>query len=130
MSSIARLSVANTLTPINTAPGAPQSTALNLGWCILDRVELRIPPGHFGLTGWSLQVNGVGLIPWQQPGEFIIGDDDHLALAIDIELDTGLTIVTYNQDTLYPHTHYARFIYTPISELATPVPAVSAIPIG
>lgn len=127
MAATSYIHVANITTPISTPIDAPQQTALTLGWCMLNSVYLRIPAGHQGLTGWALSVNGVPVIPWQQPGVYLVGDNEVFSELMGLQIDTGLEIVTYNLDTAYPHTHYARFSYTPIAAANLPKSLVTPL---
>ena len=115
MAQTAYINVQNITTPANTLAAAPQTTPVALGWCMLNSVYLRIPAGHQGLTGWALHLDGVAVIPWQQAGVYLVGDNEIFDELLGLQLDTGLTIVTYNLDTAYPHTHFARLNYTPIA---------------
>lgn len=106
------LSEQDVSTPAQTTN--PISTPINLGDSILNWVELRIPPGHCGLTGWQLSMSGSALLPWQQQDTYIVGDDELLKVYFDLPVTTGLQIITFNDD-YFAHTHYCRMNYTPAS---------------
>lgn len=124
------ISVQDIETPVDTLANTPQVTPVDLGWVIINSITLRIPPGHMGLTGWALTLNGTRVIPWQQPNTFIVGDDESVPTTLGLEVDGGLEIVTYNLDTVYPHTHYARINYTPIANADLTSAPMSIIPLG
>lgn len=113
-----RIRVVDVTTPAGTTQSAPQITAVDLGDALVNSVYLRIPPGHGGLTGWQLQKSGNALVPFDQLDGWITGDNEVATFVINTEITTGLAIVTYNIGT-YPHTHYCRFNYTPISATST-----------
>lgn len=117
-------------TPAGTAIAAPQTTAVNLGDVILLGVQLKIPPGHAGATGWKLTEAGNALVPWQDGGGWVIGDDDDLWFDVNSEVAGGLAIVTYNVGA-YPHTHYAIAKVTDLAGSATssaPAPTLTLVP--
>lgn len=102
-----------------TAPGttaaAPLVTTVVTTPVQLLTVELRIPSGHAGLTGWRLAQSGQTIVPWAQPEQWIIGDDQVLHFTVDIEIGSGLTVATYNTD-IYPHTFYCLFETTDLPD--------------
>lgn len=121
------ISIQNITTIKGTTPDNPLITGVSLGWCLLNSVFVRIPPGHGGVTGWALELDGNRVIPWQQDGAWITGDDEQFSELLNLELDTGLTIVTYNQSNLFSHTHYARLHYTPIANVGAAVAPITLI---
>lgn len=94
-------------TPKGTAIAAPQSTALNVPVGQLLEVELQIPPGHHGTTGFRLQLAGSAILPFSNPPAWILGDNYQRVFALDVEVGGGLVAVTYNVGN-YDHTHYLR----------------------
>jgi hypothetical protein len=116
-------------TPTGTTSTAPQSTPIDLGDVQLVQVELRIPPGHSGLTGVSVQYAGQSLVPWATEGGWIIGDDDLLSFDVGFEVGQGLTVVTYNAGT-FTHSHYLRFLWQPLgADELTGVASTDLLPI-
>lgn len=117
-------------TPKNTAVAAPLRTAAPVKNVVLNNVSVRIPPGHMGFTGLSVQWNGVSIVPFVQPVDYIVGNDDYFVFDVDEEIGGGLVVVTYNTDAVYSHTHYLRFNVTPFSLLSPPSSAATLVPIA
>lgn len=105
--------------PANTASSSPASTAVAvpaLSW--LWRVEVRIPPGHQGLTGLALVDGDAYIVPYAAQGQaWLIGDDDLLEYPYGKEVGNSVVFLAYNTDTTYDHAWQCRLIYTPISAL-------------
>lgn len=118
-------------TPAGTAKAAAITTKTGIVNAVVNEIELLIPPGHQGLTGISVQWNGVGLVPFSQPPAFVVGDDYERAFTIGEQIGGGLVVVTYNTDTVFPHTHYLRFNVTPFSLSSSSTPSsVAPVPIA
>lgn len=94
-------------TPAGTAIAAPQTTALAVPHGQLLVVELTIPPGHAGATGFRLELAGEAILPFSRPAAWILGDGLHLYFDMDTEVDRGLNAITYNTGN-FPHTHFLR----------------------
>lgn len=111
----------------NTAIAAPSTTTLSWADGIVERIEVRIPPGPSGLVGFRILHSGQQVIPFRST-DWIITDDETLTWDVEA-FPTGnkWAIRGYNLD-LYPHTLYFRFL---IKELPPPVTVRGlAIPIG
>ena len=114
--------------PDNTPSTAPLSITVPISTVMLWRMEVRIPPGHAGLTGIALFDSGSPVIPWATSGTpWIIGDDDLLEYPYNKELGASITLVYYNTSTHYTHGWQVRFIYTPMSLIGTNDEAVIVI---
>jgi len=72
-------------------------------------VEVRIPRGHNGLTGLSINDSGTQILPYSNTTEWITGSDERLQFDLGQETDTGLQLVGYNLD-VFAHTFYVRII--------------------
>lgn len=98
---------------VPTAPGTlqatPQVTAIDLPHGNLLSLDLTIPPGHLGFTGFSLRLASATILPYSNPASFIVGDDLQETFLIGIEVDTGVRVVTYNIGQ-YSHAFYLRFL--------------------
>lgn len=101
-------------TPIGTLASAPQTTNVDLGVCTIDTVEIRIPSGHLGFTGFALEYGQQRLIPAFQPSAWIIGDNDLLDYVMNFDVGKPVQVKTYNTGN-YPHTHYLRFLISDIT---------------
>lgn len=102
-------------TPTGVTPAAPQVTPVALGDVHLIAVLVRIPPGHCGLTGIIVRLGGKSIVPWGDV--FMNGDNDNTSFAVGMEVDTGLTVVTYNAGT-YSHSHHLKFEWRTIASVA------------
>jgi hypothetical protein len=108
------------------AIAAPTTTALSLRDAILERVEVKVPPGPSGVLGFRILHSGQTVIPFRS-ADWIIADDE--TLAWDVEgYPTGSkwSVQAYNTG-IYPHSLYFRFLFR---ELAIPgIKPVEIIPI-
>jgi hypothetical protein len=98
---------------LSLAAKAPATAGpnLNLEDAILDRMQVRIPPGHVGLTGIAIYSSGTQVWPTGQ-GTWTIGDNELIDWLPALEVTQhGLQPVGYNNDK-YPHTFYLRFWLT------------------
>lgn len=103
-----------------TAAANPLITPINLGDVLLHSVQLRIPSGHSGATGIAIRLPTVSIIPWGDLTTWVVGDDDRLDFEYGQEVGSGLMVATYNTGS-FEHSHYLRFVNTPISAaIATP----------
>lgn len=110
-----------------TAIATPQTTLMPWTDGIVERIEVRVPPGPSGLVGFRILHSGQQVIPFRST-DWIITDDETLPWDVE-NFPTGgkWAVRAYNLD-LYPHTLYFRFL---IRELASPaVPTVNVLPIG
>lgn len=123
-----RYQVFDVLTAAGVPIDAPTMTDLNLGDCILNRVDLRIPPGPCGLCGVSIQQAGTQIWPWGDLGTWIVGDDEQYSIDVNAEIDNGVEFVTYNLD-VYPHTLYFKMFFTPITLTIAVSAGANIIPI-
>lgn len=110
--------------PAGTLEAAPQTTALSLRDAVLERIEVRIPPGPSGLVGFALLHSGQQVIPFRE-GDWIITDDESLDWAVE-RYPTGdkWSVRGYNTD-IYPHTLYLRLHFREV----TPVVSTAGQPI-
>jgi hypothetical protein len=83
----------------------------------LHKIELRIPPGHNGVTSVTVVNNGIAIVPWGNPPTWIVDSDRTLEFPVETEIDTQLAIWAANSGA-YTHEFYFRFFYTPITLVA------------
>ena len=107
--SYARQFIQKTVTvPHGTAKASPQVTTWSLGNVLLYRLAVRVPAGHAGLTGISVIYNGVAILPFGQPPDFIVTTGETLGQDFnEEEVSAPLTIQTYNTD-IFDHSFYLR----------------------
>jgi hypothetical protein len=90
-----------------------KSTNIDLGDRIIQSVDILFAPGHVALTGVRLMLNDVAILPWNQPTQFIFGDNERLAFQLGIYVPGILTIQTHNSDTV-THMHQITFYLTEV----------------
>lgn len=116
--------VATRLTvPAGTAIATPATLNVALGFVTVRRIELRIPSGHMGFTGFAIDQADIRLLPWNNAAEWVIGDSDLLEYDFDLDAPRNLTLKGYNTGA-YAHTFYLRFGVTDISKGQTTSPAL------
>ena len=100
----------------NTPVSAPTTTDVPIETAWLWTVNVRIPPGHAGLTGIAVVDSGQFILPYglQEPA-WLIGDDDDLFFPYAQEVGSNVALVTYNTDTTYDHGWQVRLVYTPMT---------------
>ena len=99
--------------------GTPASaytlTPAGIATVLLHKMQVRIPPGHQGVTGLALVDSGSFVIPFSgDTPAWLIGDDDDLTYAYERELGANVQIATYNTGT-YNHAWQVRLVYTPMT---------------
>lgn len=103
-----RIIATRLVVPLNTPIASAISQTLDLGFVVIDWVEVRIPSGHLGFTGFALDNADVRLVPWDNRNEWLIGDDDLLKYDIGAQASATMTMRGYNTGA-FPHTFYLRF---------------------
>lgn len=115
--------------PPETLSTAPVTIPLALdGWTI-ERLDLEVPAGTSGLTGFQIYNNGVAFIPYGA-GEWIIWDDVRESYYLsDLPNAGGWALLGYN-DGVYPHTvtiraHVSTAVSAPQPSAPAPLVIVS-----
>jgi hypothetical protein len=105
----------------NTAATAPLSLAIPaLNFVFLWSWNVRVPPGHAGVTGIALIDSGQFVIPFSNAASAWITDDDaELSFNYGKGLGAAVAVYYYNTSTLYTHGWQLRFTYTPLSDLTS-----------
>ncbi len=111
---VTRYGVLNLTIPNQTPTSAPVSALFNPGDMILKGIDLTIPSGPSGYAGIQWLVDGNTIIPFDQPGEWIISDDAKIHFEFDDEVGSGIQVQGYNTD-MWDHTFYMIFAYQLIS---------------
>ena len=110
--------------PAGTAVDAYTTTPVGISTVWLWRMEVRIPPGHQGMTGIALVDSGSFVIPYDPGGQaWLIGDDDDLSYDYGRELGANVALATYNTGT-FVHAWQVRLVYTPMSAMGLTVPKI------
>lgn len=94
--------------PINTAIASAISTTIDLGFVVIDWLEVRIPSGHLGFTGFALDNADVRIVPWDNRNEWLIGDNDLLHYDLGVQASRSMVMRGYNLGS-FEHTFYLRF---------------------
>lgn len=113
-------------TPAGTTRAAPLLTALNTLNRYVRRVQLVIPYGHNGQTGFSIRKGNVTVLPWLS--DFIVGNDETLNFELPIEGGNDLKVASFNTGT-FSHQHFLRLETTtdnPIGGQPAPIVASTA----
>jgi len=91
---------------------SPTETDIVLEKGFLNRLRVRVPAGHAGLTGVCLFNDSGQIIPKSDPSWFI-GDDEVFDYTFDVDVPLWsaaykLQAKTYNLDDSFSHTHYLQ----------------------
>lgn len=117
-------------TPADTLEAAPQTTSWTVGVGALRRLEVVIPDGHVGLTGFALRWGGRQIVPYEA-GEWITGNDDEVHVDLDIYTGVGVVaVVTFNTDDAFPHSHHLRAFVEDLGAAAFVAPSLARVTEG
>jgi hypothetical protein len=75
----------------------------------LISVNVRVPAGHAGNTGFQIVFSEQAIIPYGIPSEWFILDNDEMILQAGYNTDNTLMFVAYNLD-VYPHTFHLDWV--------------------
>lgn len=103
-----RIVATRLVVPLNTPIASAISTTIDLGFVVIDWLEVRIPSGHLGFTGFALDNADVRLVPWNDRNEWLIGDDDLLHYDVGVQASRSMVMRGYNTGS-FAHTFYLRF---------------------
>ncbi len=120
------------LIPAGTAKTAPVAVSLAMPPRIVDRIEVRVPPGSNGAVGFALGSGAQPVLPYN-PGAFVVVDDDHFDWPVTGQISSGAwQLIGYNTGQ-YDHTVYVRFWLSLVNVgAAVPLPAtpIEAVILG
>lgn len=95
--------------PASTSIAAKFSGDISFPNGEVERVDIYIPAGHAGLTGFQLAHAHQPIIPFDI-GEFIVGEDERLIYPLEDYPDSGSwQLFGFNLD-VFPHTFYVTFL--------------------
>lgn len=95
--------------PARTAIATPLQTNISFPNGDVERVDIYIPAGHAGLTGFQLANAHQPVIPFDT-GEYIIGENERLSYPLEGYGDSGSwQMFAYNLDQ-FNHTFYVTFL--------------------
>lgn len=113
-STLSQRTISTSLTvPSGTLSSAPVTANLQLGFVRLVELEVRIPAGHLGFTGFAIDHADVRLVPWNDPSQWLVGDNDLLRYPLDIDAPRVLVMKGFNTGT-FSHAFYLRFSVTDV----------------
>lgn len=112
-----RVIVSRIITPALTLQTSPLFTPVSLGQVTLEALELTIPTGHVGLTGFAVRIEDRTLVPWADTEDWIRGNGETHSWNIDFDVRQPVIVATFNED-LFDHAHYVRWIVSETPLLA------------
>jgi hypothetical protein len=117
--------------PAGTTAAAPATLAVPVGWVLLDSLELIVPDGHAGFTGFALSYKGAQLWPWPVGAAQWYTANDHTVTVTldDYEVTDPVTLSGYNVGN-YQHTFYASLLVHDVPAPAQPAVSALVIPGG
>lgn len=120
-----RIEIFAVLVPAGTLQTAPQTSPLAFTDGIVQELEIVVPDGHAGMTGFQLAYGGQTIIP-ESGNVFVVTNDEVIHWPLE-NYPTGKQwqLVAFNQD-LYDHHFYLRFL---IKEIPPPGESVVSEPI-
>lgn len=91
-----------------TPKATPQLSALSMPARLVERVEIRVPPGPRGQLGFALAAAGNPILP-SNPGAWIVADDKDLNWTLEEQISSGAwQLLAYNTGA-FDHTLYLDF---------------------
>jgi hypothetical protein len=110
--------------PAGTPQAAPLTVDIPFPPRTVNEITWRVPPGPSGLMGWRLTMGGAQAIP-NNPGAWIITDDERDSWPLYGQPDSGAWQVTgYNTD-IYDHTVILTFLLDLPGNAAAPAAAAA-----
>lgn len=92
-----------------TAIGAPVTTDCRFDVGEVEAIEVLIPPGNAGLSGFQIRHSGAGVFP-REDSKWIVAAGEVIKWPVEDKPTSGRWQVrSYNTD-LYPHSIYLRFL--------------------
>lgn len=101
-----------------TPLASPMTVDISIPSNQIDIIRWRVPPGPRGNLGWQLTMGGALVIP-EQPGTYIVADNEYDDWTISGLPDSGAWQVTGYNTGSNNHTVYLYFHVTPIALVGT-----------
>lgn len=90
---------------VTTPPNTPTlTTSFDVGQRIVELLDVFWPPGANGLVGLQAIYSGLTILPWNQPGSFLVADGERRKFELALPVYAPLSIVTQNNDLAFAHT--------------------------
>lgn len=109
--------------PANTPRATPNAVSVVLGVTELARIEIDVPKGHNGFTGFGLDYGTQRLVPFSDQTDWLVTNDAHLGWDLNVQVTSGLTLRGYNTGQ-FPHTFEVRFV---LNDLGIAVPTLRSV---
>lgn len=105
-----RLIIASFTIPQGTSIASPatQTVLPDVGFYVIDSVEVIIPFGVSQLAGFQITASNEPIIPWKQNTTFITAEDEKLTFPVGYQTSGQLTLKGINSD-INDHTFTFRF---------------------
>lgn len=98
---------------------------VDLGFKVVDEIAMLFAQGHVSVTGFRVLYDGKTVIPWDQPGVNIIGNNERRPFSLGLQVQKPLVFVFANNDNI-AHTFfwYIAFREVPIPSDNVGAPAL------
>lgn len=103
--------------PPNTPKNRPFEKIVKVGNGVVKKVEIRIPPGHYGFAGMRIYAQEIPILP-ENPEAWVYGNDEIVfdePLWLILRPEYEFKLVGYNESPNFEHTFLVRFIVTPLT---------------
>lgn len=100
--------------PAGTLQSAPLETATPFDIGVVERIQVLVPPGHVGRTGFQLRHGGDGVFP-REATKFIVADNERLDIDVQDGPDAGDWAFRAYNEGAFPHSWYVRFFVAEVS---------------
>lgn len=106
------------LVPAGTLQAAPQTTTLAMPARIVERLEVRIPPGPNGSVGWAFTSGGARVFPFL-PGSWVVANDETIPVPVEGAPEAGAWQLQAYNTGRWDHTLYVRaWLRSPVGRAA------------
>lgn len=109
--------------PANTPQAAPveRNTSFSPGRVV--HLEVLVPPGHNGLTGFSIAQAHQPIYP-ERAGTFIVANNERFEWEMEDDIDSGnWQLFGYNL-SLIAHSFYLRFYVVELNKIGGEAPSI------
>lgn len=122
-----RIEAFDVTVPAGTLSSAPLDTPLAFNDGIVERIEIVVPRGHAGFTGFAIRYAQQQVIPYRS-GQFVITDNETISWPTE-DYPTGNQWVfrAYNED-VFPHSFHLRLLIMETARQGNP--GATIVPIG
>lgn len=98
--------------PAGTPTTAPVTRAMVFDTNVVERIDIRVPPGPNGLVGFRIAAGGTQIIPYAA-GQWLVASDQLISWPLSDQIESGSwALIGYNLGA-YAHTIYVTFLLRP-----------------